>query len=56
MSAAQLRKHKTRAIDKQLRLEHEKKKLEARSLADVDRLESVHEELEGLDEEAEKQS
>ena len=44
-----MRKHKTRAIDKQLRLEHEKKKLEARSIANIEKLESVHEELEVLE-------
>lgn len=44
-----MRKHKTRAIDKQLRLEHEKKKHEARSIADIEKLESVHEELEVLE-------
>ena len=47
----EIRKHKTRAIDKQVRLEHEKKKLEARSLADAEKLESVQEELEHLDSE-----
>ena len=31
-----------------MRLEHEQKKLEQRSLADVNKLESVHEELEDL--------
>lgn len=44
-----MRKHKSRPIERSLRLEHEKKKLEARSLADAEKLESVQEELEGID-------
>ena len=41
-----MRKHKTRPIDRNIRLEYEKKKLEARSRADQARLDSVREEME----------
>ena len=44
-----MRKHKSRPIDKSIRLAHEKSKIEARSLADQVKLESVNEELEGMD-------
>ena len=48
-----MRKHKARPIDKSIRLEHEKKKLEARSLADQARLDSVNEEIEDLEDSSE---
>ena len=49
LTVQQMRKHKTRPIDRSIRLEHEKKKLEARSLADQARLESVCEEMEDME-------
>ena len=44
-----MRKHKSRAIDRSIRLEHEKQKLEARSRADQAKLDSVQEALEGME-------